>query len=212
MNSITGIAPRTRKARGQGAERRNEILQAAKRLFIEQGVQHVTMRGIAQAVGVSATALYVYFPDKDAIMRAIAVESFLLLREQHEAILRPDATPEQNLRAGARVYINFARAHPDEYCLVFLRTGRKDEPDYCKEIEEAEQGFCVLLDGVQALIDSGRCQGEPALLLAETFWACLHGLAALLVTFPEALESDHEQLIEQVIETAIAGLCRNMVN
>lgn len=212
MNAITQPTPRTRKARGQGAARREEILQAAKRLFIEQGVQHVTMRGIATAVGVSATALYVYFPDKDAIMRAIAVEIFLALREQHEAVIDPAASPEQNLRASARVYIEFARAHPDEYCLVFLRTGRKDEPDFCNELPEADQGFNLLLTTVQALIDEGRCPPKPAMLLAETFWACLHGLAALLLTLPDAIESDHDALIGQVIDTAVRGICRNDVN
>ena len=83
---------RTRKPRGQGASRRAEILAAAKALFVADGVEHVTMRRIAAAVGVSATALYVYFPDKDAILRAIAAESFIALIAAHERSMRARST------------------------------------------------------------------------------------------------------------------------
>ncbi len=67
---------RTRKPRGQGASRRGEILASAKRLFLQDGIQHATMRRIAADVGVSSTALYVYFPDKTAILDAIAEGMF----------------------------------------------------------------------------------------------------------------------------------------
>ncbi len=61
-----------RKPRGQGASRRGEILDAAKRLFLTEGFERATIRKIAASVGVSSAALYLYFPDKDAILRAIA--------------------------------------------------------------------------------------------------------------------------------------------
>ena len=67
---------RTRKPRGQGASRRGEILASAKRLFLQDGIQHATIRRIAADVGVSSTALYVYFPDKTAILDAIAEGMF----------------------------------------------------------------------------------------------------------------------------------------
>lgn len=77
MNHITeSVAVRTRKPRGQGASRRGEILDAAKRLFTEEGYAQATMRRIAAEVGVSPTALYLHFADKEAILRAIAEDFF----------------------------------------------------------------------------------------------------------------------------------------
>jgi hypothetical protein len=51
-----------RKPRGQGASRRGEILDAAKRLFLTEGFERATIRKIAEAVGVSSGTLYLYFP------------------------------------------------------------------------------------------------------------------------------------------------------
>ena len=205
--SLTQPAPlRTRKPRGQGASRRGEILAAAKALFLEDGVEHVTMRRIAAAVGVSATALYVYFPDKDAILRAIAAESFIALNTAHERSMLPGNSAAANLRAGLNAYVAFALAHPDEYRLVFLRVGRREGIDPCKDVPEADIGFGLLVASVQAVMDEGYFAQKPAMLVAEAIWSCLHGLVALLLTHPDAVESDHAALIGQVIEMTIAGL------
>jgi AcrR family transcriptional regulator len=60
-------------SQGQAATWREEILPAAKRLFMEEGFERMTMRRIAAVVGTSSTALYVYFTNKGAILRAIAL-------------------------------------------------------------------------------------------------------------------------------------------
>ena len=53
-----------RKRKGEGAQRRAEILETAKQLFVEEGYAATTIRRIAAKIGISSTALYVYFPDK----------------------------------------------------------------------------------------------------------------------------------------------------
>ena len=199
-------AARTRKPRGQGASRRGEILAAAKALFVRDGVEHVTMRRIASAVGVSATALYVYFPDKEAILQAIAADSFTTLIRSHEATQRPERGAAENLRAGLQNYVAFALAHPDEYRLIFLRFGRKEEFDPCAEVPEADIGFGLLVRSVQAMIDEGQFPPKPAMLLSEAIWACLHGLVSLLLVHPDAVETDPAVLTELVVGTAISGL------
>lgn len=61
-----------RKARGEGHERRAEILAAAQRLFVEYGYEGATIRKIADAVGLSSTALYLHFRKKDEISSRFA--------------------------------------------------------------------------------------------------------------------------------------------
>src|ERR1700685_1319407 len=70
------IVKSERKPRGQGASRRGEILDAAKRLFLTDGFERATIRKIAASVGVSSAALYLSFPEKAAILRAIAKSTF----------------------------------------------------------------------------------------------------------------------------------------
>lgn len=206
MDAVPQTATRTRKPRGQGASRHGEILIAAKRLFLDNGVDHVTMRRIAASVGVSATALYVYFPDKEAILRAIAAESFLALIDAHQKSMRPHRSASDNLRAGLQTYVAFALAHPDEYRLVFLRTSRRDSFDPCNDVPEGDIGFGLLVASVQAMIDAREFPDRPAMLMAEAIWACMHGLVALLLTHAGAVESAPDDLVCQVVDMAIAGL------
>ena len=76
----------TRKRRGEGYTRRDEILVAAKELFLRDGFEATTIRRIADVVGVSAPALYLYFRDKDAIMLALCDQTFRSLIEVMEGM------------------------------------------------------------------------------------------------------------------------------
>ena len=76
MNAFSTVIASARKRRGEGHTRREEILHAAKELFLEQGYDATTIRRIADRVGISAPALYLYFQDKDALMLALCDQTF----------------------------------------------------------------------------------------------------------------------------------------
>ena len=202
---------RPRKPRGQGAARRAEILLAAQRLFLEEGFEHTTMRRLADAVGVSATALYAYFADKDAILEAIAEATFaemlaVLERSQDAAL-----TPLERFRAGLRAYVAFGRARPDAYRLTFLAKmmepaapGRRKLDSI--EIDAAGRSFAILERGVRELMGAGVFRPGNPLLVAEALWASLHGVTALLIDLSAHVESAPDLLIEAVLETAVRGL------
>ena len=205
------ISSRIRKARGQGATRRAEILNAAQRLFLEQGFEHTTMRRLADAVGVSATALYVYFADKDAILRAIAEMTFTEMLAALESSQRAEMTALERFRAGLHAYVAFGRAHPDAYRLTFLAKmmaaaapGRRTLD--CTEFEAADRSFAILERGVLELMQAGQFRPGDPLLVAEALWASLHGVTALLIDMPHNLESAPDLLVNAVLDIAIRGL------
>ena len=84
--NLSTISIGTRKRRGEGHTRRDEILIAAKDLFLREGYQATTIRRIAEVVGVSAPALYLYFKDKDAILIALCDQTFSSLIEVMEGM------------------------------------------------------------------------------------------------------------------------------
>lgn len=202
--------PRLRKRRGEGPSRRGEILAAAKRLFLEEGFEHATMRRLAGAVGVSGAALYVYFPDKDAILHAIAEEMFSELLATLEASQQAHLPPLERFRAGLMAYVTFGRSRPDEYRLTFLSKmmGPSCPGPACPEIEAADRSFAILERGVAALMDAGLFERRPTALVAEALWAAIHGVTALLLDHAEHLESDPEALAEAVIDISLRGLIR----
>lgn len=202
--------PRLRKRRGEGASRRGEILAAAKRLFLVEGFEHATMRRIAAVVGVSGAALYVYFPDKDAILHAIAEETFSELLATLEASQQADLPPLERFRAGLMAYVAFGRSRPDEYRLTFLsKMMAPCSPGPASSaIEAADRSFAILERGVAALMDARFFERRPTALVAEALWAAVHGVTALLLDHGDHLDSDPDALTAAVIDTALRGLIR----
>src|SRR5437868_10282611 len=117
---LSTAAVGTRKRRGEGHTRRDEILMAAKELFIREGYQATTIRRIADVVGVSAPALYLYFKDKEAIMLALCDQTFGFLNDQMNKIEKEGLPPIERLRHCGEAYVRFALANPREYWLTFM--------------------------------------------------------------------------------------------
>ncbi len=205
--SATQSLPHVRKRRGQGASRRGEILAAATHIFLQEGVAHATMRRIAAAVGVSTTALYVYFSDKDAILQAIAEATFAELLHALEASQKGDGSDLDRFRTGLRAYIEFGLARPDAYRLTFLSSpvGRAG-PRPCGPIQAADHSFDILQRGVESLMAKGLFRPGSPESTAEAIWACLHGVTALLLDQAEHIATPPSHLIDQVIDMVVAGL------
>ena len=154
---------------------KTRIVAAARALYFERGPDAVTMRAVAERVGVTATALYRHFADKDAILHEVLGEGSRLLGSHlFRALEAP--TPLERLRATAMAYLEFAVAQPQAYRSLY-------EPG------EAEEGTPVhlqrgalrrfLRDRVREAMDAGAiAPGDPD-GTAVTTWALLHGLASL---------------------------------
>jgi AcrR family transcriptional regulator len=208
MDNVLDTLPlRTRKPRGQGASRRGEILDAAKRLFIEEGFAQATMRRIAGAVGVSPTALYLHFSDKEAILRAIGEDFFEeLLVALHET-QNSDRPPLARLRAGMRCYVDFSLERADEYRLTFQTRNARALPE-CNDDkpDTADLSFAVLEHAVQQLLEAGIFRPGNAVLIAESIWCALHGTTAVLMDLYDRAKTGRDELIEAMIGMIIRGL------
>jgi AcrR family transcriptional regulator len=203
-----------RKPRGEGATRREEILAAAKRLFLTEGYEHATIRKIAASVGVTSGTLYLYFPDKDAILRAIAEATFGALLARLQEVWSADAEPLDRLRAGMHAYIQFGLAHPDEYRLTFLSKMMAEavpgRTSACPpDIEAADRSFEVLLNEAAGLIRAGIFRDMDPVAAAEALWACMHGATALLLDHADHLDTSQANLAATVVDMAVRGLCRS---
>lgn len=122
MTVFSAVAATGRKRRGEGHTRRDEILHAAKELFLEQGYDSTTIRKIADRVGISAPALYLYFKDKEALMLALCDQTFGHLVDAISEIEKTVAEPLERIRRFGEAYASFGLTHPDEYRLVFMGT------------------------------------------------------------------------------------------
>lgn len=202
-----------RKRRGEGGDRRQEILTAAKQVFLAEGYDRASMRKIAARVGVSPTALYLYFRDKDELLTTIGEATFAELTTAFAGILETAADPLDRLRHIMRAYIQFGLEHPDEYRLIFMTPVGLRHGHHRADLAlpEATGGrgataFAFLQQQVGGLMAAGLCApGDPA-ALAEVIWAAGHGLVALLITNPAFPWSDRAALIDTLCDVLLRGL------
>ncbi len=174
------------------------------------------MRRIASEIGLTATALYDYFDDKDAILRAIAESTFTDMLTALEAAQAAPGTLLERFRACLFAYVDFGLARPDEYRLTFLAKmigaatpGRQAVP--CGQTEAAERSFAIVQSGIRCLIQEGVFAPTDDILTAEAVWACLHGTTALLIDLRQHVRSPPESVTATVIDTMIAGFCATTI-
>ena len=98
---------------------RARILHESREILQEKGRLGFSMRGVAERVGVTATALYRHFEDKDALLAALLEQGFSTFSSY---LMRSLAgkTPLQRLRLAGNAYFDFALEHPRDYSLMFL--------------------------------------------------------------------------------------------
>ena len=138
-------------------QRRAEILDAAKQLFVEEGYAATTIRRIAAKLGVSSTALYVYFPDKDAILVEICDATFAGLIAELDDVRRDATDPLDALAKSLERYIRFGLRHPNEYELTFVARRSKELENLKPKNEKlGMQAFGRFYDCVDAVVRAKR--------------------------------------------------------
>mgnify|MGYP002622545310 CR=1 FL=1 len=190
---------------------RRALLDAAEALLARHGPAGVSLREAARAVGVSHNAPYRHFPDRAALLAALATEGFARLRAALEAAAA--AAPEgRRVAATGRAYLDFARTHRGLYLLMFgpeVRIGA-----HPALAAAAAAALDVVRDAARAdgAITAAETPSPPAATarhLVIGAWALVHGLAHLIADdrLAEDLAADgYAALIEDVLAAYGAGM------
>jgi AcrR family transcriptional regulator len=196
---------RARARRGQGERLRDEILEAASRLLAETGDEDaVSIRAVADAVGVTPPSIYMHFADKNALIFAIC-ERYMdeLDRVSGEAARSSDDLVESIALRG-RAYIRFGLDNREPYRIIFMRKPTDTPLPWQYEKILSSSAFGHLLQDVTSAIDAGRLEGDP-MLVSISFWAAVHGLTSLLISKPQFPWPDLEPMVDQLIRTVSVG-------
>lgn len=157
-----------------------ETLVAAALALIEaEGLAALNLRELARRSGVSATAVYRHFDDKDQLLAAVAAEGFARLGAAFDAALATHATapPLDRLRALGAAYVDFALAHPSLYRLMF-GSSPADPARSLRLREEGSRAFARLAAAAAACCSPGAA--PPAVTAAAVAaWSLVHGYALL---------------------------------
>ena len=184
---------------------RERLCDAAEKLFADKGLEAVTLRHLASALGVSPMTPYRYFADKDAILAAVRARAFNRHADALEAAYR-DTDGDAGARAEAtrRAYIDFALENPEAYKLMFdVRQTSAD--DYPELVRASSRSRRTMTQHLRVLRDIGRFEGDIE-TAGHIYWAGLHGAAMLQLSgmLPPHLNA------QALSEAIVAALDRSM--
>lgn len=169
---------------------RAALIEAGMTLLESRTADDLSLREVARAVGVSATAVYRHFPDKGALMAALAAEGLQRLAAAQRAAQEAAGGGMAGFSATGAAYVRFALANPALFRLVFA-----NPESIALHADKPEDDAMTLLRANAALLAEGK--GGDAQVIALQAWAIAHGLAMLMLDGQVPVD---DALIERVID------------
>lgn len=188
---------------------RAALIDAALLQLREHGPEHLTLRKLAERVGVSRSGAYHHFDSKNELLCAVAGEGFAQLRAMMPTDAAEDARElEACVRAFVRDYVAFASREPALYELMFGR-GIWRVGGATDELKAVAHGcFGDYADWVERVMGLGQPRRErrACLRVAQANWAAIHGLCRLSLDGVYLQSASLDELVEVVADSIVRAL------
>jgi AcrR family transcriptional regulator len=197
----------------------SSLLATATAMISEDGIEALSLRKLAERIGVSRTAAYHHFKDKNDLLSAIAAQGFISWKAQAEEIFNNNTlTDQEKYHTFVHFYVRFATQNSAIYRLMFGSTLWK-KTEQTNEIKESNRskGTQKLIDvaypSFQYQVEMTQIWQEKGILpkshnslrLAQVAWATLHGIAQLVI---DGIYGDDSQ-IDEMCQCAVELLTSN---
>jgi TetR/AcrR family transcriptional regulator len=203
-----------RRAR-EKAQRRREILKAARQEFFERGFHHPTVDDVAARAQVSKGTIYLYFVSKEEILAHLLLEGLDLLIRDMEAACGTESSSgaESALRALAVAYLEFCQSNPSYFRLIMaFDRGRFEESIsaelHTKVLDQSLRGLTLLAQTIEAGKTSGAFHVNDSWQAAGTVWAALNGVLVLMAhpLRQKLLRNDVATMFRATLDLVLRGL------
>lgn len=160
---------------------KNALIKAGVAILAKDGVSGLSLRKVALKAGVSHSAPYSHFADKQALIAAISTEGFRQLYERiNSSAEKYKDQPTKQLVEVAWAYVQFAMDDPDRFKVMFSDVLEK-EKEYSEFVAESQRNFQLVKRIVEANQASGQLRSGPPELVALSAWGIVHGFVMLLL-------------------------------
>jgi AcrR family transcriptional regulator len=162
------------------SDTRERIVVEARDLYLTEGLAGLSMRKVAERVGVTATALYRHFEDKQALLLAVVQTGFERFTSY---LLRGLAgkTPGARLARTGEGYLRFALENPADYRIMFM--SMREDLGYdrfpARSKENLSRSFQLLVDRTRECQEAGLVRSGDPHEIAVLIWSFVHGLVSL---------------------------------
>jgi AcrR family transcriptional regulator len=187
---------------------RNSLIRAALALVAERGVEGFSLREAARTVGVSASACYRHFADREELLAAVAHEGLDTLAEEMRvaAAVHEGPTPFDAVNRFwdyAAAYLHFALAHPAHFRVMHALP----KSEHSRDLMLPRTPAVLAQTAMEALVAAGVVAPEAAGRALLAIWTSVHGLAQLAVAGQLPLDDELtlEAALDAVLRTAMLG-------
>lgn len=159
---------------------RRALLKAATDIVRARGLPDLSLRAVARQARVSHAAPYHHFPDRTALVAAVAEQGFVGLKRSMEAQMKGGGDAKANLEAAGVGYVLFAVRNPTHFRVMFSAEF-EDKSRFPELAAAAKAAHDLLRQFTEECQAAGQVrQGDPQ-LISLAMWAIVHGLAILLI-------------------------------
>ncbi|MEE4361528.1 MAG: TetR/AcrR family transcriptional regulator [Pseudomonadales bacterium] len=176
---------------------RQTLLEAAVRHIRAEGTEGLSLRALAREAGVSPTAPYRHFENRQALLAALATEGFRELDEVIGAAVVAGADPVTQVFLVGVSYVEYARTHPVKYHMMFGDLIGDFSP--FAELREAAEGSYRKMERVlEAGLAAGLLKPCPLAELGGNTWAMVHGIAGLVIAAQRRSEAFPGEILDTI--------------
>ena len=187
---------------------RTTLLEVARKMLNESGIEEVSLRKLASRVGVSRSAPYHHFKDKNALLCGIAEEGFKQLHLMNKNSFNGDSkSTKEKFSLFIHQYVNFAKNNPELYELMFGRAiwKQKNSTKALREIAYPCFQYQVeMTKKWQKLKLLNHSQEDNALRGSQVLWGTVHGIAKLLIDGIYIDDSHVEEICDCAVDMFLA--------
>lgn len=176
------------------------MLTDAVRTIQRQGIDSLTLRGVGERLGVSRSALYRHFANKNALLQAVAAEGFRLLQAKLQHAWQGTGGGLSGFDTMGTAYIQFAVRHPAHYRVMF-GSGPQSADAY-----GSTDAFGTLVSAIKALQRAGTMRSDDPRQLALYVWSVVHGVAMLALDGILRTPAEIKMLTQFAIERLTTGI------
>ncbi len=194
-------------------QRKNDILDTARTLLFEKGLHATTINQIAKRAELSVGTIYFYYDSKEDLYAALQLEGLEILGGMIREAGLASSSPEEKIRAIARVYLRFSMEHNNYFEIIdyFLSS---PETIFSQDLKtridgQGNRSVAVLAEAIAEGIGTGLCREVDPRTQAIILWGTLHGMLHFRKLQRTILaDVDHETVYMEAVEHFINGLRR----
>jgi AcrR family transcriptional regulator len=158
---------------------KNALIKAGVEILAKEGVGGLSLRKVAKRAGVSHSAPYSHFKDRQSLIAAISTEGFRQLYDELDAAVSAHADdPKEQWVEAAWAYVQFAMNNTDTFKIMFSGILDK-EKDYPSFVDISGKTFERVVDIVRICQNAGILRPGPSELVAVSVWGQVHGIISL---------------------------------